>query len=248
MKLPKAPPTALWINTLGSPRSARIALIAACSSASLVTSHGYARELGMSFSRFAMRSRFRASIATAYPPCEKRRAIAAPVPGPTPVTTATGFVLATSSFLLWLAYNPVTFQPRNLAGAIAQFCKEGGVIGAKDGSHRAYRRRRAIKASRRPRHPDFPELLSLEFFEDVILADLLVLQQLEAAQHRRRWYVVGEQPGQNVVGAPLLQFRGSYSAPLDCVYRSVACGFEAGIANQVFSVQRTAHTGPFVVR
>src|SRR5271155_86066 len=221
MKLPKAPPTALWINTLGSPRSVRIALIAASNCASLVTSHGYARELGISVSSFAMRSRFRASIATAYPPCEKRRAIAAPVPGPTPVTTATGFVLATSSFLLWLAYDPVTFQPRNIVGAVAQFCKEGGAIGAKDGSHRAYRRRRAIKASRGPRHSHFPELLCLEFFEDVILADLMVFQQFEAAQHRRRWYVVGKQSGQNIVGAPLLQFCRSYGAPLDCVYRSV---------------------------
>src|SRR5258708_10002453 len=45
---------------------------------------------------FRSRSRFRASIATAYPPREKRRAIAAPVPGPTPVTIATGFVFSIS--------------------------------------------------------------------------------------------------------------------------------------------------------
>src|SRR5262249_25952526 len=38
----------------------------------------------------------RASIATAYPPREKRRAMAAPVPGPTPVTTTTGFAMFTS--------------------------------------------------------------------------------------------------------------------------------------------------------
>src|SRR5438874_2071540 len=37
------------------------------------------------------RSRLRASIATAYPPREKRQAMAAPVPGPTPATTTTGF-------------------------------------------------------------------------------------------------------------------------------------------------------------
>src|SRR5262249_16104638 len=42
------------------------------------------------------RSRLRASIATAYPPREKRRAMAAPVPGPTPVTTTTGFAMFTS--------------------------------------------------------------------------------------------------------------------------------------------------------
>jgi hypothetical protein len=36
------------------------------------------------------RSRVRASIATLYPPIENRRAIAAPVPGPTPVTTTIG--------------------------------------------------------------------------------------------------------------------------------------------------------------
>src|SRR4029077_7292453 len=42
------------------------------------------------------RSRLRASIATAYPPREKRRAMAAPVPGPTPVTTTTGFAMLTS--------------------------------------------------------------------------------------------------------------------------------------------------------
>src|SRR5439155_14038777 len=61
------------------------------SAASSVTSHGYARARSISRSSVASRSPLRASIATAYPPCEKRRTMAAPVPGPTPVTTATGF-------------------------------------------------------------------------------------------------------------------------------------------------------------
>src|SRR5205809_3239649 len=95
-KFPNAPPTALWTRTVGVPRSARIAPRVLSSAASSVTSHGYEREPSTSRSSAASRSRFRASIATAYPPREKRRTIAAPVPGPTPVTTTTGFAMLIS--------------------------------------------------------------------------------------------------------------------------------------------------------
>src|ERR1700728_1971935 len=87
------------MSILGVPSALRIAPSVASSCASSVTSHGYARALGSSRSNRSSRSRLRASIATAYPPCAKRRTIAAPVPGPTPVTTATGLLLLTIIFL-----------------------------------------------------------------------------------------------------------------------------------------------------
>ena len=83
--------------------------------------------------------------------------------------------------------------------------------------------------------PHSAELLALKFFEDVILADLCVLQKFEAAQHRRRGNVVGKQPRQDFVGAPFLQLRGSDLAPFDCVDRSIACGLEAGIVDEVLA-------------
>src|SRR5208337_2272572 len=191
----------------------------------------------MSRSSAARRSRFRANIATAYPPRAKRREIAAPVPGPTPVTTATGFFLSTSGFLLRLiVHDPSALEPRDIVGLIAKLGEDGRVVRAEQGRKRADCRRRAIEASRRPRHSHLPKRLGLKLFKNLILADLLVLQQFETASDRRWWNIDGEQPRQDLVGAPFLELRRGYRAALDRVYRPVARGLEAGIVDQLLPI------------
>src|SRR5208283_4954545 len=127
-------------------------------------------------------------------------------------------------------------------------CEDSGIVRAKDRRHRADCSGRAIEASRGPRHSHSPEGLALKLFQNLILANLLVLQQFKTAHHRRRWNIVGEQPRQDFVRAPLLQLRGGYRAALDRVDRSIARGLETGIVDEIETIERPAHASPFVVR
>src|SRR5271170_5968307 len=132
--------------------------------------------------------------------------LAAPVPGPTPVTTATGFFLSTAGFLLRLAVNdPAAFEPRKFVGVVAQLCENGRVVFTQLRSQLANRGGSAIEARHRPRHSHPAERFAFKLLQDVVLADLLVLQQFKSADDRRGWNIVGEQPRQNFVSAPLLQ-------------------------------------------
>src|SRR5882762_214583 len=115
-------------------------------------SHGYACEFGISSLSRVSRSRFRASIATEYPPREKRRAIAAPVPGPTPVTSATGFFfsigrapLSLRRFANLIVHDFCVFETRDIVRAISELAQDSGVVRAQLWRHRADFSWRAIE-------------------------------------------------------------------------------------------------------
>src|SRR6266852_7003929 len=85
------------MRTSGSAKSRRTASNARATEPASATSHGYARASGRLEASFPLNSVVRASSATAYPSDAKRRANAAPFPGPTPATTQTGFMVVPPS-------------------------------------------------------------------------------------------------------------------------------------------------------
>jgi hypothetical protein len=72
-------------------------------------------------------------------------------------------------------HDPTAFEPRNVVWVVTQLCQDTGIVGAQDRRQSSNRCRRAIEASRRPWHPHSAECLTVKLFEDVILADLIVL-------------------------------------------------------------------------
>src|SRR5258708_4239013 len=74
---------------------------------SLETSQIIAWVSGSSCSSARMRSGDRASAITRNPPLAKRRTIADPVPGPTPVTIAIGLSVTDAASSRWISYHAV---------------------------------------------------------------------------------------------------------------------------------------------
>jgi hypothetical protein len=97
------------------------------------------------------------------------------------------------------------FEARKFVFVVAQLCENSRVVLTQLGSQLANRGGCAIEARRRARHSHPAERLAFKLLEDVVLADLLVLQQFKSADDRRRWNIVGEVPRQDFVGASLLQ-------------------------------------------
>src|SRR5258705_6492760 len=88
--VPHPPPTALWMRTLGEPYDLRMPATVSATWLPLETSQIIAWVSGSSCSSARMRSGERARAMTRNPSAAKRRTIAEPVPGPTPVTMAIG--------------------------------------------------------------------------------------------------------------------------------------------------------------
>src|SRR6266850_2577867 len=112
--VPHPPPTALCMRTLGVPYDLRTLATASATWLSLETSQIIAWVSGSSPSRAWIRSGERARAITRNPPAAKRRTIADPVPGPTPVTMAIGFSVtdAASPWLIFVAAKSGTaFDP-----------------------------------------------------------------------------------------------------------------------------------------
>src|SRR5581483_6801548 len=90
-KLPQPPPTALWIRTSAAPKRCLMSLTTVCTCHSSETSQVIACTSGSSSASRLISSAERASAMIRNPPAENRLTMAAPVPGPTPVTIAIGF-------------------------------------------------------------------------------------------------------------------------------------------------------------
>src|SRR3954465_5299452 len=97
-KLPQPPPTALWIRTSVVPNRRLTSATTVFTWFSSETSHVIACTSGSSCARRLISSAEPARPTTRNPPTEKRLTMAAPVPGPTPVTITIGLSVIQNSF------------------------------------------------------------------------------------------------------------------------------------------------------
>src|SRR5581483_10054266 len=145
------------------------------------------------------------------------------------------------------AKHALAFEALDFRARVAEVSQDLGVVLAEPRSHRADSGWGYAEAGGGSGLADPAELRGVVLLEDAAGAYLGVLEEFEAGSDGSRGDIVGEQAREDFIALPLLQFGGHYFAPCDGIDGAQARGLEAGVVDQILTIERAAHPGPFLV-
>src|ERR1700732_4095794 len=105
-------------------------------------------------------------------------------------------------------------QSVNVIRGVTEFGHDFAVVGAKIRRQPPHRRRRYAEPSRWPGLADGPKHNVVMHLYDAVDDDLLIIQQLDTAEHRRAGHILGPQTAQDLYRGPFCELRAHYGPPL----------------------------------
>src|SRR5581483_8149850 len=145
------------------------------------------------------------------------------------------------------AKHALAFEALDFRARVAEVSQDLGVVLAEPRSHRADSGWGYAEAGGGSGLADPAELRGVVLLEDAAGAYLGVLEEFEAGSDGGRGDIVGEQAREDFIALPFLEFGGHYFATRDGIDGAQARGLEAGVVDQILTIERAAHPGPFLV-